>query len=130
MPKQKLNLKKLPSSLLPIIVEYAAARDARRALEAEARATAKTLARAQSRILTALDDAEVAVCGDLLVTAKRGEPIGAVLTLNDQSTLAWDDVKSLTAGDRVICARDVVSLYGGRAGSVTITAVKREKVDA
>ena len=125
--RQKINLKKIPTSLLPVLEEYTAARDARRALEAEARATAKTLARAQRRLLDAIGAEDTALCGDLLITVKRGSPIEASLTLVGETSLGWKDVESLRLRDgRVIRGQEVVSVYGGRAGSIVITAVKTE----
>lgn len=88
---------------------------------------ARTVAQAQAKLLRAFGDARIATCGDLVITLKRGEDIPAALTLKDQSVVPWTDVTSLTLGNTHLDADDVISIYGGRAGSVSlISAPKAE----
>lgn len=125
MLKERPKLKKLPASLAPTIKAYVEARDAKRFADAAARTAEKTLKTTQARIIAAMEGQQTAVCEDHLVVLKRGEPVEAQLTLVDQTKVSWSEVTRVIVGNREIKRADVIGLYGGKAGAVSLMISKR-----
>ena len=105
----------------PKLRAYALLRDQQQAADAEARAAKAAADAAKDEILTALAGAAAATCGNLVVTVKTGNPAPASLTLETGQKIPWDKITSLIVGNVNVPASDVKTIFGGRAGSVTLS---------
>lgn len=103
------------------VSDYMTLKGQLREAEASARALKGRVEALQGRILGAFPDSAVAVCGNwtLMRTAKKG--VEATLTTNGGEKIPFSEVEEifLKAGGRVR-GSDVVTLYGGRSGSVSL----------
>jgi hypothetical protein len=92
------------------------------AREAAAAAAAATEARNAQRhkLLQAMNGASAAQCGNYILTVKETRASAASITLADSRKVKWDAVTCLLIGNETVKATDVVSLYGGRAASLSL----------
>lgn len=105
----------------PKLRTYVELRDRQQAADAEARATKAAADAAKAEILAALAGAMAATCGNLVVTVEKGKSAAASLTLSSGQKILWEKVTSLIVGNENVPAADVQTLFGGRAGSITLT---------
>ncbi len=104
----------------PKLRAYALLRDQQQAADAEARAAKAAADAAKDEILTALAGAAAATCGNLVVTVKTGNPAPAALTTESGQKIPWDKVTGLTIGNAYVDAKEIKTIFGGRAGSVSV----------
>jgi hypothetical protein len=93
----------------------------KRRLDAEARAADSVFKAARDEILGQLGDAPAAICGDMVITRKTTKAAPASLTLSNGQVVPWATVSGLTIGNAYVAASDVLRLYGGRDGSVSVS---------
>jgi hypothetical protein len=105
----------------PKLRTYAELRDRQQNADAEARAAKAAADAAKAEILAALGTATAATCGNLIVSVKTGKDAPASVTLATGQKIMWEKVTSLIVGNENVPAADVQTLFGGRAGSVTLT---------
>ena len=101
--------------------DYAAATQRQKAAEAEGRAAKAAADALKGKLLALIGDAPAAICGNAVLTVKQTAGADAALTLKDGAKLAWSAVSGLTVGNQYVAASDVATIYGGRAGSVSLT---------
>ena len=93
----------------------------KRRLDAEARAADSVFKAARDEILGQLGDAPAAICGGMVITRKTTKAAPASLTLSNGQVVPWATVSGLTIGNAYVAAVDVLKLYGGRDGSVSVS---------
>ena len=89
---------------------------------AAAAAAEKSHKAARDALLLALGGAEVATCGNYVLTVKTGAAAEASLTFADGVKTPWSAVSSVTIGNRQVSTAGS-TLYGGRSGALTIDVV-------
>lgn len=109
-----------PTTWLPRLRDYVATASAKKQAKAAARAADKALQPIKAALLSALDGATAATCGNAVLTVKNSAAAEATLTLTDGSKLLFADVSGFTVGNRYIAAENVTAIFGGRAGSISI----------
>jgi hypothetical protein len=75
---------------------------------------------ARGELLKAMSGAPAAVCGDLVLTLKETAAAQAAVTLRDGRKIKWPAIEGILIDNDVVPACDVLSLYGGRAGSTDL----------
>ena len=89
---------------------------------AAAAAADKSHKAARDALLLALAGAEVATCGNYVLTVKTGAAAEASITFADGVKAPWASVSNVTIGNRQVPTAGS-SLYGGRAGALALDVV-------
>jgi hypothetical protein len=92
----------------------------KRRLDAEARAADGVFKTARDELLGQLGDAPAALCGEMVLTRKATKPAPASLTLASGQVVPWSTVSGLTIGNAYVASSEVMKIYGGRDGSVSV----------
>lgn len=102
------------------IKAYAALCNEKRSTAAAAKAADDAHKAARSELLRAMDGSPAASCNGLVLTYKEGAAADASITTIDGRRVMWSQVTSVLIGNETVPAKDVKSLFGGRAGSITL----------
>jgi hypothetical protein len=114
------RLVRLPKSLLPSIVEYAAAVAAKKEAEKAARNADNVIKSLRATIVAAMDGQASAVCEHCVLTAKTTSDAAPSITMNDGSTVKWELIDRVLIGNRSVTRDEIKSIYGGRSGSLQL----------
>ena len=102
------------------LAAFAQARRDKKRLDAEARALDGAIKATQADLIAALAGAPAAICGEIVVTAKTGAAAPAALTLSDGRVVPWSTVSAVLVGNVMIQADQVLKIFGGRDGSLSV----------
>lgn len=109
-----------PAKWLEKLKNYVQLTTLKKETAAEAAAAEQAHKAAKGELLLALGTATAARCGSAVVTVKEGKPAEASLTLASGRKIKFSAVTAVLVGNEQIKAGEIVSIYGGRDGSVTV----------
>lgn len=114
------KLVRLSSDWLPKVREYAAAVAAKKEAEKAARNADNVIKSLRAAIVGAMEGQPSAVCEHVVLTAKTTSDAAPSLTMNDGSTIKWEQVTNVLIGNRNVSRGEIKSIYGGRSGSLQL----------
>ena len=100
--------------------DFIAAKALKKLKSAEADAADRQYKALRGQLFPALSGAPAAMCGNHLLTVKRGSAAAASLTLANGRKVAWSVVQAVRIGGKLMPAAEIASVYGGRAASEDI----------
>lgn len=120
-PANAGGLLRLPDSMIAACRELAAATEAKKKAESEARAAESAVKAARAILLKAMGESQTAVCGNMTLAVKESADAPAALTLKSGSKVLWSTVTGVLCGNTMHDAADVAAIFGGRTGSASLT---------
>lgn len=115
------GLRRLPKSMLPMILDYANAVAIKKEADAASDAAGNTIKAHKAKLLEAMDGSLSAICDQTVITRKDTKASEPTLTMRDGSKIKWADVTGLVVDGKKVPMSDVLKLYGGRDGSISLT---------
>lgn len=103
------------------IDKYLKAREIKREADAKSRAQDSIIKSFVAKLQAAINGAAVARCGDATLALNIGAPVPGTLKLTNKTTVPLAEITVYSKGNEPIYADEVESIYGGRAGSITVT---------
>jgi hypothetical protein len=118
--KPEPKLVRLPKTMLGVIREYAAAKEAKKEADKASRNAENTIKSLRDQLTKAMEGQASAVCEHVVLTLKQTADAAPSLTMNDGSTVKWELVTNVLIGNRNISTSEIKSIYGGRSGSLQL----------